>query len=454
MTGSRCWTRCSVVAVMVVVLGACDEKDDVTGPGEGQLLLTQVSTGALVTCGVATGGAAFCWGSNQTGALGIGSVAGLNDIRTTPVRVVGGLSFKFVSTSGEHTCAITDAGEAFCWGANEHGELGTTAALQTCDVVLGPIRTVPCSASPVPVAGGLTFSSITASSNHTCGVTASGQGFCWGDNIFGQLGTTAALETCTVAGVSRPCALTPVPVAGGLTFASINTGALSNHTCGTTTAGQAFCWGAAGLGQLGTTAQLQTCIVFGSPEDCATTPVPVEGGRTFRSVSAGSNFSCGVTTGNQAFCWGANDSGQLGNSSVTTCPIPGAGFPCSPTPVAVAGGLNFALVEAGSVQTCGVTTDNRAFCWGSNENGAVGSTATPQSCGGNGTQAFNCFRTPVAVAGGISFQIVDAGEQHSCGIATNNRTFCWGANSSGQLGDGTTTNRPTPVPVRPPATIA
>ena len=441
-------------------LAGCDDTDTVTefGPGAEQFRLEQVSTGLLVSCGVAAAGSpAFCWGNNQTGALGIGTAAGPSDIRAVPTLVVGGLSFRSVSTGGEHTCGITDAGQAFCWGANEHGELGTTAQLQTCDVLIGAIRTIPCSPSPVAVAGGRTFSGITTSTDHTCAVTTTGQGFCWGENSLGQLGTTAALETCTVAGVAIPCAREPVPVAGGLSFASINTGALSNHTCGVTTAGQAFCWGVAGSGQLGTTATLDTCTTFGVSVSCAQTPVPVAGGRTFASVSAGGTFSCGVTTGNQAFCWGRNESGQLGNTTVTTCPIPGTNFACATTPVAVEGGLSFAVVEAGSAHTCGVTTGSQAFCWGSNLNGAVGSTAAPATCVIRGvTQDFEfpCFRTPTAVTGGGSFESIDTGDEHTCVIATSQQAFCWGINEDGQLGDGTTTNRPTPVPVaRPVPTI-
>lgn len=452
-----------LVTAVLAVLTGCEDKDDFLGPlpgrpvpGVQEFLLRQVSTGAGVACGVALGGSpVFCWGNNQTGALGIGSAAGPNDIRTVPTLVVGGLSFKAVATSGEHTCAITDAGQAFCWGANEHGELGTTAQLQTCNVVIGAITSVPCATSPVPVAGGLTFASITAASDHTCGVTTEGQGFCWGDNDFGQLGTTAGLQTCTVIGITAPCALTPVPVAGGLTFASINTGAISSHTCGVTTAGQAFCWGAAGTGQLGTTAALDNCTLFGNPVPCALTPRPVAGGLTFASVSAGGVFTCGVTTGNKAFCWGGNDSGQLGNTSVTTCPLPNVDVPCSPIPVAVEGGLNFTSLEAGSAHTCGITTGNQAFCWGSNLNGAVGSTATPATCVIPGVIqdfSFDCFRTPVAVAGAISFQSLDAGDEFTCAVATSGEPFCWGGNSKGQVGDGTTINRPTPVQVSPPVT--
>ena len=452
-----------MVTAVVAVLAGCEDKSDFFGPLPGQpggvqeFLLTQISTGVGVTCGIAAnGGPAFCWGNNQTGALGIGTAAGPNDIRTRPVQVAGGLSFNAISTSGEHTCGITGAGQAFCWGANEHGELGTEATLQQCEVSIGAITSVPCATVPVPVAGGLTFASITTALDFTCGVTTGGQGYCWGDNDFGQLGTTAGLDNCTVIGVTAPCALTPVPVAGNLTFASINTGNTASHVCGVTTNGAAYCWGAAGVGQLGTTANLDTCTLFGQPIDCARTPVPVAGGHTFANVSAGGLASCGVTTGNDAFCWGSNQSAELGNSTVTTCPVQGVDFPCAPTPVPVEGGLDFTDVEVGSAHACGLTTASQAFCWGSNLNGAVGSTATPATCVIQGTTQdfpFDCFRTPVAVTVAASFLSIDAGDEYSCGIATTGEALCWGVNESGQLGDGTTTTRRTPVRVLPPETI-
>jgi alpha-tubulin suppressor-like RCC1 family protein len=136
----------------------------------------------------------------------------------------------------------------------------------------------------------------------------------------------------------------------------------------------------------------------------------------FYQVSAGVSQTCGVTTDSQLYCWGG--SGSL-------------------TPVAVAGGLSFRQVSAGYGHTCGVTTGYRAYCWGNNGFGQLGDGTTTNRL------------TPVPVAGGHQFRRVEMNFGfHTCGVSyPDNRAYCWGSNAEGQLGDGTTTQRLTPVPV-------
>jgi alpha-tubulin suppressor-like RCC1 family protein len=160
---------------------------------------------------------------------------------------------------------------------------------------------------------------------------------------------------------------------------------------------------------------------------------------SFRQVSVGgaSSFwehTCGVTTDNRAYCWGFNEGGPLGigtNEGPQKC----NDWPCSTRPVAVLGGLRFDHVSAGGHFTCGITTDDRAYCWGDNSNGQLGDGTT--------TRRF----TPVAVAGGRRFHQVRAGLGHTCAITTDHVAYCWGYNGDGRLGDGTTTQRLTPVRV-------
>ena len=148
----------------------------------------------------------------------------------------------------------------------------------------------------------------------------------------------------------------------------------------------------------------------------------------------GGGHSCGVTTDDRAYCWGDNEHGQLGNGT-NSGPEDCNGWPCSIRPVAVLGGLRFDHVSAGGNHSCGVTTDNRVFCWGYNPNGALGDGTTTTRL------------TPVAVAGGRHFRQVRAGNGHTCAITPLDVAFCWGYNAKGQLGDGTTTRRLTPVRV-------
>ncbi len=238
------------------------------------------------------------------------------------------------------------------------------------------------------------------------------------------------------------------------------------HTCGVTTDHRAYCWGSNGDGALGdgtTTNRLR--------------PVAVKGGHRFRSVAAGSFHTCGVSyPDNRAYCWGYNDLGQLGTGTTTT----------RLTPLAVAGGRAFRQVSSGFRHTCGVTTSGEAFCWGWNRSGQLGGSSevelrlTPSrvagarryrevDAGGAFTCAVNtndrafCWGAgtvgqigdgkpylrfwPRAVAGGLSFGRVTAGGNYACGETTNNRAYCWGWNRDGEVGDGTQTMRLRPVPV-------
>jgi len=148
-------------------------------------------------------------------------------------------------------------------------------------------------------------------------------------------------------------------------------------------------------------------------------------------VSAGDYHTCGVTSDNRVFCWGSNAYGQLGDGTTTR----------HLAPVAVAGTLRFRQVSAGSDHTCGVTTDNQAYCWG-----FYGFERFLPAALGDGST--NGSLTPVPVAGGHLFRQVDAGLYHTCGVSyPDNRAYCWGLNDHGQLGDGTPIMRLTPVAV-------
>jgi alpha-tubulin suppressor-like RCC1 family protein len=208
--------------------------------------------------------------------------------------------------------------------------------------------------------------------------------------------------------------LTPGAVAGGRRYRLVTAG--QHHTCGVTTSDEAFCWGWNRYGQIGDS-------LTGAPR---LTPSRVAGGRRFRQVDAGGLNTCGVTTTNRAFCWGNGAVGQTGDGTKSNRLWP---------KVAVAGGLSFGRVSAGGFHVCGETTNNRTYCWGWNLEGAVG----------DGTNTMRL--APVAVAGGHVFNQVSAGRTHTCGKTAAGVAYCWGENLEGQLGDGTQGQRLTPVPV-------
>ncbi|MBI4542544.1 MAG: chromosome condensation regulator RCC1 [Gemmatimonadetes bacterium] len=354
--------------------------------------LVQLDVSGLHTCAVAPDAQAYCWGINSTGELGDGTFTS----RSIPTAVAGAVAFRAVSAGKHHTCGVTTSDQAYCWGFNDSGQLGD--------------GTRSTSAVPLAVAGSLSFASVSAGRFHSCGVTTGGQAYCWGGS--GRLSSLPNNQGELGDG-TRTDKLTPVPVAGGLSFTEVTAGQL--HTCGVTQGGEAYCWGTndySGVGVLGT----------GTTGGFSTVPVAVAGGLRFATVSAGQQHTCGVTLSGEAYCWGDNGTrGQLGDGTTIDRGVP----------TAVLGGLTFSAVSAGEAHTCGVTTSGQAYCWGSR-------------LLGDGTDTGSSV--PVAVVGDLHFATVGAGGAHTCGLTTDGLGYCWG--SGGLLGNGSTEPDFSLVPVR------
>jgi alpha-tubulin suppressor-like RCC1 family protein len=396
------------LAILLTVLGCGEDPESPAAPEPGPALATtataalafyQVSAGRDHSCGVTTDNRAFCWGFRGLGtvtpvALGDGSTNG----SLTPVAVAGGLHFRQISTGFAATCGVTTDFLAYCWGANELGEIGDGTTTRRL--------------TPVPVAGGHQFRQVETNFEHTCGVSyPDNQAYCWGRNFDGQLGN--GTRTGPETGYYGPYSSKPVAVVGTLAFRQVSAGYY--HTCGVTTDNRAFCWGLNKYGQIGDSTTVYRRVK----------PTLVARAHQFRQVDAGGNTTCAVTTDDRAFCWGEGRQGQVGNGKVAFYFWPRA----------VAGGLSFSRVSAGLYHTCGETTGNRAYCWGNNGIGQLG----------DGTDISRL--TPVAVVGGLSFSQVSAGDFQTCGRTPASVAYCWGSNFYGEVGDGTTTKRLTPVPV-------
>ena len=250
----------------------------------------QIRAGAGHVCALDTSNVAFCWGYNLFGQVGDGSTA---HRRTSPVRVAG--SHKFVELSGRthHTCGLTAAGKAWCWGRNESGALGDGTETNRNQ--------------PRAVAGGLTFRQVNAGGVHTCAVTTGNKAYCWGSNDDGELGDGTTVTHFTPHAVA----------AGGRSFDRVSAG--SDHSCGVTLSGRGFCWGRNLNGQVGD----------GTLSVNRLLPTPVTGGRTWLFLRAGATTTCGITGDRRGFCWGENNVGQLGNGTQTQSAVPVAVAPPS-----------------------------------------------------------------------------------------------------------------------------
>jgi alpha-tubulin suppressor-like RCC1 family protein len=196
-------------------------------PVAGNHRFSLLATGERHTCGLTTADEVFCWGSNQWGQIGIEGPRFERHLE--PVRVPGTRRYTSLTAGRFHTCAVTTASKAFCWGDGRSGQIGDGKTFLRF--------------SPRAVAGGLRFGRLTGGEKHTCGETTDNRAFCWGSDFFGELGDGS------VDPPLNDFSLRPTAVVGGLRFAQVSAG--THFTCGKTTADAGYCWGVNFDGQLG-----------------------------------------------------------------------------------------------------------------------------------------------------------------------------------------------------------
>ena len=354
---------------------------------------------------------------------------------TTPTR------FTQIDSGGGHTCAITDAGTAWCWGTGYWGELGNGSALAS---------NVPVEVATPP---GVRWASISAGTQFTCAVTTEAVGYCWGDDRTGQLGDGSTPEG------DPDRATTPQRVTGSPnTWTRISTG--DYGACGLSTEGWITCWGSARNGALGagangtedlyeptylidleSVAQWASVDVFGTTACAVSTagagycwgagaaagadassPVPVATpeGVLWTTIETGVNHTCGRTTTGAAYCWGDNGYGQLGTGTV-------GGAQSTPTLVATPPGVSWAEIHSGFNASCGLTTTGVALCFGGKARGELGNDDAPSPQPSPG---------PVATDEVATWATLGSGYATTCGLSDEGRAWCWGYGADGQLGAG------------------
>lgn len=369
-----------------------------TGTEAADRTAVAVSAGGYHTCAVLSDGTAWCWGANNYGQLGDGTT----DPSAVPVQVRQRASFlthvRSISASFFQTCAVKTDDSVWCWGWNLDGRLGDGTTISRYSAVR--VR---------QGAGFLTHvRTVQTGDEHGCALKTDGTVWCWGHNAHGALGDGTTSDRLTAVQVQRPSG----PLTG---VRSIGIGLY--HSCAAKTDGTAWCWGDNDQGQLGdgTTTQRSSAV-----------RVKMGSGHLTHvaSVTAGSDHSCARQTHGTIWCWGRNDHGQLGDGTHND----------RATAVQVRQGRGFFTaaksVAAGGSDTCGLTSDGGVWCWGWNDSGRLGDGTTTER------------PTPVRVRMSLGFlagvESISTGKNaHSCVITTNG-TGCWGSDTVGQLGDGTT----------------
>jgi alpha-tubulin suppressor-like RCC1 family protein len=372
-------SKISVLPAAATLLACSDSTAPVEGPGELRVRWVSIAAGGSdfvgFSCGLTDAGAAYCWGSNSSGALGTAEVSESR----VPVPVAGGVRFRSIAPGSRHVCGVAVDGTVHCWGLWQLSEIGSP--LQ----VLGTPRTVPT---------GRTLSDLTSGSWNTCGLAEDGAALCWSGHPYHH-------AEYGMAGV-------PQAVSGGVSFTSISAGNHGGESfwCGLAGNGDAYCWGSNFYGTLG-------IGTFG-PGTNRAEPTPVLGGLRFQKLATG-YIACGILESGAVYCWGPERSYPPFQDDIAG----GTG----PTPLRTE--VLFESISAGRDHACGLAPGGKAYCWGSNSSGQLG----------NGSDASGS-NTPVPVAGGIVFRTLSAGNGHSCGTTAAGEAYCWGRNDGGQLGDG------------------
>lgn len=364
------------------------------------MAIPRIAAGHFHTCALRSNGTVACWGENSHGELGNGT----NIDTTTPTDVVGLSGVIDLASTAAHTCALLRNGTAQCWGRNNEGQLGDGGAA------------FPESTTPVTVAGLSGITAIATASKSTCAVHESGGVYCWGVNDYGQLGDGTLVDHATPAAVTGISDAVAIATSGA-------------HYCVARASGGVRCWGLGFYGELGN----------GTSNAGSDSSVPVTVKRNaFTSltnviaIAGGNANACAVRADGTAHCWGSDlhglGNGAAGNSQVYAQQVSSI--------------TNALDVSMGSSSECVLLANGTVKCFGTNQYGELGDWASPLGTDQYSPRTVGALFTPLSAVIAI-----DSGDDHSCAMLTNGTVKCWGWNSSGQLGDGTHTNRSTPVTV-------
>jgi alpha-tubulin suppressor-like RCC1 family protein len=395
---------------------------------------TQIAAGFTHAC-VLSAGLAYCWGDNTYGQLGNNSTTS----SATPVAVytgsvLSGVTLTKIASGQYYTCALSSAGNVYCWGADNFGQLGNNTTATSFDVPVAVYTTGTPMASPV------TISQIAVGQVSVCALSTAGLAYCWGASPDGQLGNGSS-----GGNVPYPVAVTTSELPAGVVWVQLSSA--GSNSCALASNGTAFCWGFNAHGQVGdnnsgANVLIPTAVTVGS-----TGGIPT--GTTLTQVTNGYDFACGLSSTGAAYCWGLNSNDQLGNTSAANPSIE----PVAVTTSGVLSGVTLTQLSGGDDHVCALSTAGAGYCWGDDTYGQLGNNSTS----GNDDAPVAAYTS--GLLSGITLSQVSSGAYFTCVLDTNSYAYCWGANNDtafdvntgSQLGNDSTTQSPVAVYVGPQA---
>ncbi len=345
--------------------------------------ILEVALGLQHTCARKPDFSVKCWGDDTSGQTGTGAADAGVVATPTAVAITDAIR---IAAGQLHTCIVHKSGKVSCWGENTDGQLGNGESNNRKPM-------------PVDVMGINDASGIACGANFSCALRKTGAVSCWGGGLGGQLGNGSSK-------LSQPI---PAAVTGLNDAISISAG--ESHACAVRARGGVVCWGDNFNGQLATGDKMNRL----SP-----TPVPTLDGVAM--VAAASRSTCALKAAGGVLCWGANEVGQLGSGAANPAPNP------SPT---VVSGVDAIKIWAGKDHACAVKKGGSVVCWGAGFYGQIGD-------GQPRTDATTPTAVPSPVSGITSAIGVGTGGNHSCAPTNTGLILCWGDNTHGEMGKGTT----------------
>jgi len=395
----------------------------------GQTSTVSLSVG--FSAAIAENGDLYTWGENEYGQLGHDKSADGqwgSPYTSTPTKVPGLSGVVAVSLGFSHGAALTASGEVYTWGRNDSGKLGYGEASSSVG------SSNQAGSEPKKVPGLPKVVAISMGAHHSAAVTADGDLYTWGDNMFGQLGYKSnTFRGADGQTAGMPYTATPTKVPGLKDVVAVSLGFA--HSAALTSNGEVYTWGRNDFGQLG----------YGSKDfdqyggAISTTPSKVPGLKNVAAITMGYAFSAAITTSGDLYTWGNNYSGQLGNKSTEKDSF---GRPFTTKPTKVPGLGKIISVSLGATHSAAVTANGDVYTWGDNWLGKLGYLSDGLDDAGYPNTAVPT-KVPV-IKNAIS---VSLGYEHGAALTAGGELYTWGVNMYGQLGDGGTTTLVSPTRV-------
>lgn len=431
MSGSR------VIKTYTVIV-----KKSVTWPAD--IDATRTVSGTNRTCAILSNNV-WCWGSNNMGQLGDGTT--VNSNIPVKVRSIGDMKYgKIIDifTAQHHSCVLTQLGsnkKVYCWGDNRSGQLGNSDFGSSYSAV--PIEIKVVGSAAISDFSGNKISAIGGTGDTSCAI-ASGKVYCWGGNDRGQLGYGSPGSPGYSAAPAMINSGGPNRIPNNYSATKLSTGGSRSRTmCVITTEKRAYCWGQARFGQLG---------VGPIASDNYSLATRVKGLEDVIDISQDGYWwtkdpdyvthTCAIANAGRVYCWGGAGLGQSGS--------PGSGTPRKHLQPAEVHGLpGTALqVEVGISHSCALMNNGgkrEVYCWGNNEMGQLGANKEYNNPPSGIRWTYGPIKVEEGLPAGERIVRMSAGANRGCAIMTNKRSYCWGLNDNGQIGDGTNINRISPT---------